>query len=152
MISEERIAALERKIKTLQMSYTGALADSVLRYSRAGILGEVTEEKRGEQMKGGAALALRFGIKEPKQAFQNVQELYECADWVYEDTETGFVATCTNCMLAAMCKKTGSGSPCRIYCLSPMEAAIKGLKPDAEFAVNKTLWDDERCEVKVNYH
>ena len=150
MASEEKIAALERKIKALQMSYAGALADAVLRYGRAGILDELTNAKRDEQMKGGPALAARLGIKEPKQAFQNVQELYECADWEYKDTETGFVAACANCMLQALCKKMGSGSPCRIFCLSPIEAIIRGLKPDAEFKVEKTLWEDEQCEVEVN--
>jgi len=151
MTSEEKIAGLERKVKALQMAYTGALADSVLRYGKAGILDEVTKEKRDEQMKAGAALAGRFGVKEPKQAFVNVQDLFECADWAYEDTETGFTATCGNCMLCALCKKMGTDSPCRIYCLSPIEASIKGIKPDAEFAVKKTLWDDSRCEVKVSY-
>jgi len=151
MTSEEKIAGLERKIKVLQMSYTGVLADSVLRYSRAGILDEVTKQKRDEQMKTSAVLAERFGVKEPKQAFGNVQDLFNCADWAYEDTETGFSAVCGNCMLCALCKKMGTDSPCQIYCLSPIEASIKGIKPDAEFTVKKTLWDDSRCEVEVRY-
>ena len=151
MTNGEKIAGLERKIRVLQMAYAGALADSVLRYSRAGILDELTKRKRDEQMKTSAILAERFGVKEPKQAFGNVQDLFDCAHWVYEDTETGFTAVCENCMLCALCKKMGAGSPCQIYCLSPIEASIKGINPNAEFAVTKTLWDDTRCEVKVSY-
>ena len=151
MNDEEKIAALERKIRALQMAYMGVLADSILRYGRAGILDEVTKQKRDEQMKTGSALAGILGVREPKQAFQNVQDFFGCADWVYEDTGTGFTAVCTSCTLLALCKKTGAGSPCRIYCLSPIEAAIKGVKLDAEFTVTKTLWDDARCEVNVSY-
>ena len=151
MTNEERIAGLERKIKALQMAYAGALADSVLRYSQFNILDRVCKGKRDEQMKTGAVLAARFGIKEPKQAFGNLQDLFGCADWVFEDTETGFTAVCGNCMLCALCKKMGTESPCLIYCLSPIEASIKGIKPDAQFELIKTLWDDTQCEVKLSY-
>ena len=151
MTSEEKIAALERKIKTLQMAYAGALADSILRYGRAGILDAIMEQKRDEQMKSAAAMAQRFGVTEPKQAFVNVQDLFGCADWVYEDTESGFTATCSNCILQALCKKTGADSPCMLYCLTPIEATIKGVSPHAEFVIEKTLWNDACCEVKVSY-
>ena len=39
----------EKKIKMLQMIYAGALADSVLRLDREGILPKVTADKKQEQ-------------------------------------------------------------------------------------------------------
>ncbi|GEM_PF-5570774 len=56
----------DQKLKTLQMYYAAALADSTLRYDKAGILDEVTAQKRMEQMKNGAALVVRFRVKEPQ--------------------------------------------------------------------------------------
>jgi hypothetical protein len=139
----------EQKIKTLQMYYAAALADSTLRYGNAGILDKVTEQKRAEQMKAGASLAERFGVLEPKQAFLKTQETYGCASWVCEDTGDGFTAVCTSCMLCGISKKMGAYNPCRIHCLSPIEAMITGVAPNAEFIVASTLWDSDKCDVKV---
>lgn len=140
---------LEKKLKTLQMYYAAALADSTLRYGSAGILDKVTEQKLNEQINAGASLAERFGVKEPWQAFEKAQELYGCANWSREDTDNGFVAVCTNCMLCAISKKMGPYSPCKIHCLSPIEAMAKAVAPDADFVTEKTLWNDEKCIVRV---
>ena len=45
---------MKQKIQTLQTYYAAALADTTLRYGKAGILDEVTAQKRAEQMAGGA--------------------------------------------------------------------------------------------------
>ena len=149
MSNEEMITMLEQKLKALRMYYAAALADSTMRYGKAGILDQVTEQKRAEQMKSGTALADRFGIKEPKQAFLKTQETYGCANWVCEDTDDGFIAVCTNCMLCAISKKMGAYNPCQVHCLSPIEAMLKGVVPNADFIVNGTLWDGEKCTVRV---
>ena len=149
MSGEEKIAALEMKVRTLQMYYAAALADSTQHYGKAGILDSITEQKHAERMNTGAVLAESFGVKEPKQAFERIQDTYGCADWVCQNTESGFTAACTKCMLCAFSKKAGSYSPCRIYCLSPIEAMVKALNPELEFVTEKTLWDSDKCEVRV---
>jgi len=149
MTSEEKVAMLERKLKTLQMFYAAVLADSTLHYGNAGILDRVTEQKHAEQMKTGTASAERLGIKEPKQTFLKTQDTFGCANWVCEDTKNGFSATCVNCMLCAMSKKMGQYSPCLLHCLNPIEAMLKGIAPNAEFIVDKTMWDDDKCAVRV---
>jgi len=142
---------MEQKIKTLQTYYAAALADSTLRYGKAGILDEVTAEKRAEQMAGGAVLAERFGVKEPQDAFLKTAEMYGCADWVCENMDGGFTATATRCMLCAIARKMGGQfSPCQVHCLSPMEAMVKGVTPNTEFAVESTLWDSDKCKVRVS--
>ena len=60
---------MEQKFRTLQIYYAAALADSTLRYGKAGVLDEVTAQKRADQMQTGVALAERSGVKEPRQAF-----------------------------------------------------------------------------------
>jgi len=140
---------MEQKLKTLQMYYAAALADSTLRYGKAGILDEVTAQKRGEQMASGAALAERFSVKEPQDVFLKTADTYGCADWVCEKTSDGFVATASRCILCAISKKICEYSPCQIHCLSPMEAMVKGIAPEAEFVVAETLWDSDKCKVHI---
>ena len=140
---------MEQKLKTLQLLYAAALADSTLRYGKAGILEEVAGQKREEQMKNGAVLAERFGVKEAKQAFERIQETYGCANWVCEDTDDGFTAVCTSCKLCAFSKQMGPYSPCQVHCLSPIEAMVKGVNPSAAFKVKQTLWDSDTCVVRV---
>ena len=149
MSNDEMVAELEQKLKTLQLYHAAALADSVARYGNEGVLDKVAEQKRAEQMKGGAGLAARFGINEPKQAIEKTRDTYGCADWVCTDTSDGFEAVATHCSLCAISKQLGHFSPCRIYCLSPMEAMIIGVAPEAEFSTLSTLWDSDKCKLCV---
>jgi len=142
----------EKKIKTLQTLYAAALADSTLRYGRAGILEDITGQKREEQMKNGASLAQRFGVKEARQAFEKIQDIYGCANWVCEDVDNGFTAKCTNCILCVFSKQMGTYSPCQVHCLSPIEAMVKSVEPGADFTVEKTLWDGDACVVTVSFN
>ncbi|HBC99963.1 MAG TPA: hypothetical protein DC053_12370, partial [Lachnoclostridium sp.] len=89
-------------------------------------------------MKNGALLAERFRVKEPQDAFLKTADTYGCADWVCEKTNDGFVAIASRCMLCAISKKMGEYSPCKIHCLSPMEAMLRGITPEAEFVVEET--------------
>jgi len=149
--NEERITILEQKLKTLQLFYAAALADTVARYGNEGILDKITAQKREEQMKNGAGLAARFDITGPKQAIEKTRDTYGCADWVCTDTSSGFNAVASNCILCAISKKTGQFSPCQIHCLSPLEAMIKGISPGAEFSVAGTLWDSDKCEINISF-
>ena len=140
---------LEEKLKMLQLCYVAALADSTLRYSNEGILEKITEQKRNEQMENGAMLAGKFGVQDPKRAFVNVQSLFGCASWNCEDVADGFFAVNMSCTLCSMCKKMGTNSPCQLFCLSPIEAMIRSINPDSTFSIRKTLWNDDKCIVKV---
>jgi hypothetical protein len=49
-----------------------------------------------------------------------------------------------------MVKKAGGPSPCRLYCLDPLEAMGKGLAAGAGFDVEETLYDGGQCRVRVS--
>jgi len=149
MTNEERIAVLELKVKTLQLTYAAALADAAVRYGNEGILDKITEQKRTEQMKNGAGLAARLGVTEPKQAIEKTRDTFGCANFVCTDTPDGFEAVATNCTLCSISRQMGKFSPCQIFCLSSFEAMIKGVSPGAEFNVVSTLWDSEKCIIKA---
>ncbi len=138
-----------KKLQMLRTFYAGALADSVLRFDRKGILDEVTAEKRREQLAGGKARAAQLGIADAQSVFDVLSGIFGCADWQTEAAESGFTASASRCMLCAFSKKMGTQSPCNIYCLDPMEGMVKGLEEGAEFRVESTLWADDRCRVSV---
>jgi len=150
MTNEEKFAAIEQKVRTLQMSYAAVLADSTARYGTEGILNKITGQKKAEQMKNCADLAARFGITTPKQAFEKPRDLFGCANWVLTDTDKGFEAVATSCMLCAFSKKMGPFSPCRVYCLSPIEATLSGIAPGADFNVMETLFESDKCKVEIS--
>ena len=139
-----------KKLQMLRTFYAGALADSVLRFDRKGILEEVTAEKRREQLAGGKARAAQLGITDAQSVFDVLSGIFGCADWKTKATESGFTATASRCMLCAFAKKMGTQSPCSIYCLDPMEGMVKGLEEGAEFQVESTLWADGQCRVAVH--
>ena len=137
-------------IRLLQITYAAQLADAVRQYGQAGILDGVTGEKREERRRTAAAQAAQLGITGPEAAFTNSAELFGCADWTVTETgDDGFEVTATRCLLCAMVRKAGGPSPCRLYCLDPIEAMVESLRPDARLEVVETLYDGERCRVRV---
>ncbi len=60
-----------------------------------------------------------------------------------------FTATARTCLLCALVKKAGGPSPCRLYCLDPIEAMVRGLDADGRFDVEETLYDGAECRVRV---
>jgi hypothetical protein len=138
-----------QQIKILQMAYAGVLADAVAQYDKESVLESVTERKRQYQMATGKMSAQQFGVSKPEEAFTKLVELFGCANWRISPEDGGFTAESTQCMLCGMAKKMQGASPCKIYCLNPMEAMVKGLEPEAEYEVLETLWDGEKCRVRV---
>ena len=138
-------------IRLLQLTYAAQLADSVLRYERAGILEQVTADRRARRHGAGAAQAAQLGVTDPAAAFTASAALFGCADWTVADGAVGdeFVATARRCLLCAMVKKAGGASPCHLYCLDPIEDMIEGLAPGAGFDVEETLFEGAECRVRV---
>lgn len=91
----------------------------------------------------------RLGITDPRQVFSTLSGIFECADWSVADTPEGFTATAKSCALCGMAKKMGSQSPCRLYCLDPMEDMVHALDPGASFDVKETLYDGGCCQVEI---
>ena len=140
----------QQHLRLLQIMYAAQLADAVRQYGQAGILDRVTDEKRMERRRSAAAQAAQLGITTPEAAFTTSAELFGCADWIVtEDGDGGFDASATRCLLCAMVKKAGGPSPCRVFCLDPIEAMVESLRPDAGVEVLETLYDGERCRVCV---
>ncbi|MHC1694049.1 MAG: L-2-amino-thiazoline-4-carboxylic acid hydrolase [Eubacteriales bacterium] len=140
------------KVKILQATYAGALADSVFRLGNEGVLDKVSQQKRNEQLLYGKNRAAQMGINKEEDVFVKLSDLFGCADWKITVSEdgNGFTATSSKCMLCAMAKKIGTKSPCNIYCLDPMEGMIKGFNEKAIFHVQDTLFDGSQCQVKVS--
>jgi hypothetical protein len=138
------------KVRLLQAIYAGALADSVLRLGREGVLEKVTQQKRAEQLAGGKARAAQMGITSPEEVFTKLSDLMGCADWAISPSEgSAFIATASRCMLCALAKRMGAQSPCRIYCLDPMEGMVKGLDESADCDVQSTLFESTQCRVVI---
>jgi len=141
---------LEEKIRFLEFAYAGALVDSLLRFSREGILEEVTDKRRKEQILFGAQKAKNFGAKSPKEVFTKISELFNYTLWEIKEDEKGFLAEANSCKLAAMAKKVGAEPPCNIYCLDPIEGMLIALNHEHQIEVEETLWEGKSCRVKVS--
>jgi len=140
---------LEKKIQLLEATYTGVLADAVRCFSNEGVLESVTEKKRKNQMALKKQQAERYEVTKPEEAFTRLTEIFNCASWESERNESGFIAQSQICKLCAITKKLCTNSPCRIYCLNPMECMIKGISPGSTFNVLETMWDGQKYRVAV---
>ncbi|NPV91786.1 MAG: hypothetical protein HPY50_13550 [Firmicutes bacterium] len=140
---------LEKRNRALQMLYAGMLADSVLQLGREGVLETVTQRKRQEQMAQGRLIDAQLGVSRPEEVFPTLYEIAGCSPWEIKTMEDGFAAEARSCLLCGIAKKVGAPSPCRIYCLNPMEGMVKGLNPELRYEVKETLWEGERCRIEV---
>jgi hypothetical protein len=138
------------KLKTVQMIYAGALADMTLRMGNAGVLEQITKEKREEQLSTGKSRAMQMGIANPKEVFTKLSDLMGCANWqIQKNDENGFTAVATGCALCSFAKRIGAPSPCNPFCLNPMEGMVVGMNPDDGFLVEETLYEGNECRVRV---
>jgi hypothetical protein len=140
----------EKQIRILQTAYAGVIADAVTQLGKENVLESVTERKHLEQLTSGKMRAAQFGVTKPEEAFEKISELFGCAKWKIDSkNENSFIAETHSCLLCGIAKKTGAPSPCRLYCLSPMEGMVKGLAPQAKFNVEDTLWNGAACKVII---
>jgi hypothetical protein len=140
---------LEHRVKILENAYVWLQVDSVRYFDKEGILEKVTEQKKKEQFALGKFQAERFGMQKPVDVFIRLPEVFNCAMWEIQGENNGFTAESKACKLCAIAKKMGSASPCRIYCLNPMEGMVKGISPESKFEVKETLWEGQRCRIEV---
>jgi hypothetical protein len=140
----------DKQIQLLQLTYAHVLADATRQFGQEGILERVAARKREEQLAAGATKAAQFGITSAEQVFTRLAALFGCTAWRVTASEDGFTAEAGSCTLCGLARKLDAPSPCRLYCLDPMEGMVKGVEPEAEFVVEETLWDGAKCRVHVS--
>jgi hypothetical protein len=139
-----------KTLQLVQLTYAAALADATAEFAKEGVLEKVVERKRAEQMATGKMRA-QFGVSTPEEVFTRLGETFDCARWtILHENDGGFIAEARACKLCAIAKKMNAPAPCALYCLNPMEGMVKGLRPQADFHVEETLWNGEACRVRIS--
>jgi hypothetical protein len=140
----------ERNLFIMRNLYMGLMAETMARYAKARALEEIEQEKRSKSLAMGETNAEVLGVTTVTEAFTGPASVVECASWGITETDDRVKAVCKSCKLMGMCKKLNTPSPCRMYCLNPIEGMVKTLNRDADFKVESTLWDGNSCVVKVS--
>lgn len=138
-----------QRVQILQSTYVGVLADTVRQYTQEGILPKVTAAKRKDQFIVGKQQAVLLGITKPEEVFTKLAEIFNCTTWKIIAESNGFVAEALECRLLTACKRLGTGCPCNIYCLNPMEAMVQGVDAKLSYTVMETLWAGKQCRIEV---
>ncbi len=139
----------EKRLKMLQLFYAGVLADSVRRYSEAGILADVEAQKEMEQKMAAKGQLAQLRITDPSGIFNVFSEVFGCISWNIEETEEKLTARGHSCLLCAIAKKMNLPKPCNIYCINPVRAQVEGLERGYRLNVRSTLWESDKCEFVV---
>ncbi len=139
----------EKRLKMLQLFYAGVLADSVRRYSEAGILNEVEAQKEKEQRMAAKGQLAQLQISTPAEIFKMYSEVFGCISWNIEETEDKLTARGHSCLLCSIAKKMNLPKPCNIYCINPVRAQAESLEGGFRLNVASTLWESDKCEFVV---
>ena len=139
----------EKRLKMLQLFYAGVLADSVRRYSEAGILNEVEAQKEKEQRMAAKGQLAQLQISTPAEIFKMYSEVFGCISWNIEETEDKLTARGHSCLLCSIAKKMNLSKPCNIYCINPVRAQAESLEGGFRLNVASTLWESDKCEFVV---
>ena len=139
----------EKRLKMLQLFYAGVLADSVRRYSEAGILNAVEAQKEKEQRMAAKGQLAQLQISTPAEIFKMFSEVFGCISWDIEETDDKLTARGHSCLLCAIAKKMNLPKPCNIYCINPVRAQAESLDGGYRLNVGSTLWESDKCEFVV---
>jgi len=139
----------EKRLKMLQLFYAGVLADSVRRYSEAGILNAVEAQKEKEQRMAAKGQLAQLQISTPAEIFKMFSEVFGCISWDIEQTDDKLTARGNSCLLCAIAKKMNLPKPCNIYCINPVRAQAESLDGGYRLNVGSTLWESDKCEFVV---
>ncbi len=139
----------EKRLKMLQLFYAGVLADSVRRYSDAGILNAVEAQKEKEQRMAAKGQLAQLQISTPAEIFKMFSEVFGCISWDIEETDDKLTARGNSCLLCAIAKKMNLPKPCNIYCINPVRAQAESLDGGYRLNVGSTLWESDKCEFVV---
>jgi hypothetical protein len=139
----------EKKLKLLQLFYTGVLADSTGNYEKFGILSQVVEKKAKEQRIMAMGQLAQLGVNSPAELFEKFFEIFGCIKWKVDDSPGKVIAIGDRCLLCAIAKKMEVAQPCSLYCINPFNALTAEMKPRWTLFVNETLWDGKKCEFEL---
>lgn len=139
----------EQKLSVLQNVYAAALAEAVNTYQGLGALPSIEKRKQERQTQTAPYLLSQLKITSIEGVFTCLSDLFGCANWNVQSTQSGFKATATTCKLCALSKKMGGASPCKGWCLDPMIAMIGALDPKASVTVEGTLMDQPSCSLTI---
>ena len=140
---------MQNDIKTLQLFYAGALADSVKHYHDAGILEVVTEKKAKLQAMTAAPQLKQLGINNPEELFNYFSRVFGCIQWEFDNSASSPTATGKHCLLCSIAKKMNTAMPCDVYCINPFRAFLNAMNPSHKLEVKETLWEGEKCVFNV---
>ncbi|MDD4798867.1 MAG: hypothetical protein PHO24_04995, partial [Clostridia bacterium] len=115
---------IEKRLALLQYTYAAAVAETVNTYEKMQVLEKIVEKRKERQAQAAPLLNQQLGVTSVEEVFNNLSQIYGCANWSVEKTNDGYIATATACKLCALSKKMGGANPCNGWCLDPMLAMI----------------------------
>ena len=142
---------IEKRLALLQYTYAAAVAETVNTYEKMQVLDKIVEKRKERQAQAAPLLNQQLGVTSVEDVFNNLSQIYGCANWSVEKTDNGYSATATACKLCALSKKMGGANPCNGWCLDPMLAMItaaSGIGAE-KITVESTLMDNDCCKIII---
>ncbi|MDD4799329.1 MAG: hypothetical protein PHO24_07395, partial [Clostridia bacterium] len=115
------------------------------------VLDKIVEKRKERQVQSAPLLNQQLGVTSVEEVFNNLSQIYGCANWSVKKTNDGYIATATACKLCALSKKMGGANPCNGWCLDPMLAMItaaSGIGAE-KITVESTLMDQDCCKIII---
>jgi len=142
---------IEKRLALLQYTYAAAVAETVNTYEKMQALDKIVEKRKERQAQAAPLLNQQLGVTSVEDVFNNLSQIYGCANWSVEKTNNGYSATATACKLCALSKKMGGANPCNGWCLDPMLAMITavGAFGNENITVESTLMEKDCCKIII---
>jgi hypothetical protein len=143
---------IEKKLTLLQNTYAASIAETVNTYEKLKVLDEIVQRRKARQTQTAPYMNQQLDIQNVEDVFNTLTEIYGCANWTVQKTDSGYTATATSCKLCALSKKMGGANPCDGWCLDPMIAMLCDLiKIDSKLIkVQSTLMNANCCKLSIN--
>lgn len=144
---------IEKRLTMLQNTYAASIAETVNTYEKLKVIETIVQRRKERQALTAPYMNQQLGIQNIEDVFCTLSEIYGCANWTVQKTDSCYTATATSCKLCAMPKKMGGANPCNGWCLDPMIAMLCDLiEIDSKLiTVQSTLMNDNCCKISINH-
>lgn len=143
----------QKKVNLMQNVYAASLAETVNTYQKLNVLEQVVATKKTRQMQSAQVMIQQLEISSIEDVFLKLYSLFGCSKWIFEETQTEYIAKSEYCKLCALSKKMGGANPCDGWCLNPIKAMINIVSDaaikDENINVQSTLLYGSCCLIRI---
>lgn len=140
----------KEKISVLQLVFAGQIIKEFELIRKKYALTTLLKNEERNALRAAPGRLKQLGLHSVPGVFNFISTVPGFAQWRKRISGNKRTYVTEACKLRDIARYTGCPQPCKLYCIVPIEALLKGLDRRYSIEVQSTLWDGEHCSFIIN--